>query len=162
MKKQAVFVVLMLALLISGTVSAQFIVDYQWQKTEDIDNLWKKAPFLNNSLPDSAQITVCDGGGVFRSFVGKTVDGVDVRMCMIDMPDSIFSQTTSLQLVVNNIQKLSCPIKLYYQVFSEPKYINGEIVVRASSGMPNSDDQHFYLVINKTGDWHTTEVRYTK
>ena len=144
--------------LFVSNVSAQFIPISNFQSVEQIDEVWSKTPFIKNSIPKEKRVMACEGGGTFRIFVGK-VNNIDVRMCRMDMPDIINSQTTSIQVVINNNQRFSCPIEFSYQVFSEPKLIGDEIVVRVSGGMRDEHDSHFYLSFKKDGEWNTTATR---
>jgi len=158
MKTKLVFFVAVISLLALSTASAQFIEPENFQSVEQIDKVWDKTPFIKNEIPKDEQVIDCKGGGTFRVFVGRA-NNIDVRMCRINMPDIIGSQTTSIQVVVNNNQRFSCPIKLSYQVFSEPKLIGDEIIIRASIGMYDEDETHFYLSFKKNGDWYRSEIR---
>jgi|GEM_PF-2226123 len=158
MKKLILISVAVIALFASNTVSAQFIPAVNFKSAEQIDEVWDKTPFIKNDVPKEKQVIDCEGGGTFRVFVGKVKD-IDVRMCRINMPNIIESQTTSIQMTINGQQRFSCPIQLSYQVFSEPKLIDDEIVVRASIGMYDKSESHFYLSFKKNGDWNTTVVR---
>jgi hypothetical protein len=158
MKNLILISVVVIALFAANIVSAQVVDITGFQSTEEIDAVWDKTPFIKNDVPKEKQVINCEGGGTFRVFVGKVKD-IDVRMCRVDMPDVIGSQTTSIQITINNNQRFSCPIKLSYQIFSEPKLIDDEIVVMASIGMYDTNESHFYLSFKKNGDWSTTVVR---
>lgn len=124
--------------------------------TQEIDSLYNKSPYIVNSLEKEKQtITYC-GDGRMHLFIGTAGDNT-VNMCKIEMPSIMESQTTSLQLVVNGSQQFTVPLKLSYQVYDDPKYIDGKIVVRAYIGMYNPEKTHFYLVVNPDGSGYDTE-----
>jgi len=158
MKKLAILIVIVIVSSFINVSAQQTWMLGAEKPTMDIDVAWDYEPFMKNTLPVGQQTIDCGQGGKMRLFVGKET-GMDIRMCRIDMPDIIESQTTSLQLVVNGRQQFNCPIKLSYQVFSEPKILGGAIVVHVSTGMYNPSHQHFYVVVRPDGSGYTTDVR---
>lgn len=157
MKKLVLISVAVIALFVSNTVSAQFFPTVNFKSVDQIDEVWGKTPFIKNDVQKEKQVINCEGGGTFRVFVGKVKD-IDVRMCRINMPNIIKSQTTSIQMTINGQQRFSCPIQLPYQVFSEPKLIDDEIIVRVS-GMYDENESHFYLSFKEDGEWNITLMR---
>jgi len=155
--KKLVLILAVIISLLSSAASAQFFPEEKFKSITELDSRWEKAQFIENSVPDEKRVITCEDGGTFQVFVGSA-EGIDVRMCRVAMPKIIESQTTTIQVVINNSQRFSCPIKLSYQIFSEPKLIDDEIVIRVSIGMYDTTDSHFYLSFKKNGDWNTTAV----
>jgi|GEM_PF-6767404 len=122
--------------------------------TDQIDAVYEKAPFIVNSLKKEKQIITYDKDSRIHLFTGKA-DANIVNMCTVEMPKIMDSQMISTQLVVNGRQEFDFPIKLSYQVYDNPKYINGKIVVRAH----NPGKTHFYAVVNPNGSGYDTEVK---
>lgn len=151
-KSFIVVIVVVFVAMLGKTVSAQNLT------TKQIDAVYENAPFIINSLEKEKQIITYDGGARIHLFVGKA-DANTVNMCTVEMPRIMDSQVISVQLVVNGSQQFTFPLKLSYQLYENPKYINGKIVVRAYIGMYNPEKQHFYVVVNPDGSGYDTEVK---
>lgn len=153
------FVIVAVTCVVSTNVLASVKVKPRQMTTQEIDSLYDKAPFIVNSLEKEKQIITYDGDASrIHLFIGKADDNT-VNMCTVEMPRIMDSQVISVQLVVNGAQQFAFPLKLSYQVYDNPKYINGKIVVRASIGMDDPEKQHFYVVVSPNGYGYDTEVK---
>lgn len=159
--KKIVFLSCIFAMIMAfGTASyaAGVISKPEQMSTSQIDASYEAVPFLKNTLSEDAQVVHGDGNFRMHLFSANEAS-VKVNMAIIEMPDLMDSQFTSLQLVVNGRQQYICPIKLSYQVYNHPKLIDGKVVVKAFIGMNNSAGSHFYMVVDPvTGYGYSTEV----
>ncbi len=157
MKKLVVFFAIAVSLFATSNVLAGVRIKPKQMTVQEIDSIYKNMPYIVNSLQKDKQTISCEGNARIYLFIGQA-DGNTVNMCMISMPEIMDSQMISMQLIVNGRQEFIAPIKLSYQVYDNPKYINGKIVVRASIGQYNPENMHFYIVINPNGAGYDTEV----
>lgn len=162
MKKIFLFSTLIVILsFFSTTTSAAVKIKPKLLTTEAIDEIWGKTNFVANLLPVEAQEEIYGKNktaGRLRFFWGNE-QGIDVRMAIVDMPEIMDSQTTSIQIVVNGKQEVLPSLKLSYQVCDRsPKLIDGKIVVRCSAGLSTYKGPHFYIVRNPNGSGYETDV----
>lgn len=157
MKKFFRFFVVVATMCVSVNVLAGIKILPRQMTTQEVDSLYEKAPFIANSLEKERRTIIYDGDARIRLFIGRA-DANTVNMCTIEMPRVMESQLLSVQLIVNGRQEFIIPIKLSYQIYDKPKYINGKIVVRAFVGMDNPEEAHFYVVVSPNGSGYDTEV----
>lgn len=117
---------------------------------QEVDSLWKITPFLENEAPAESHFMTYSGGtdklsGRVHYFVNNT-DKYEVIMCVAEPPREMESQRVSMQLLVNG-KSIDIPNEVSYQVYDDPKLINGKITVRAHVGVHPEGD-YFYTVVD--------------
>ena len=119
--------------------------------TQQIDSVYKEAPFIINSLKKKKQTIYYGQGGEVHLFTGVTPTNKTVHICKFEAPSIMRSEAASMQIIVDGRQFI-CPLKLSGQSYDNPKFINGMVVIRV-----HYEGYHFYVIAEESGHIYDTE-----